>query len=188
MEHCHPSTVTPHANSQLAGIDPTAAPLHPAPAPDPPRARKPRQSTADYRWTQPKVIAFLEALSRTGRVADAARAVGMSRQAAYDLRARLASPRFDSAFEDARRTGTRARAAASRARLDAARSVWEGPGIAAMAARERGRAEVAQSVTSSLQADTRAGQADGFLAQPDTGAAQVYARPPASRRVFGKAG
>ena len=105
---------------------------HSAPAPDGPAplaapAPTPRRCTADYRWTQPKVIAFLEALSKTGRVAEAARAVGMSRTSAYRLRARMSSARFDAAFEGARRTGIRARAAASRAKLAMVRSPWDAP-------------------------------------------------------------
>ena len=52
------------------------------------KARQPRRN-ADYRWTVPKVAAFLRALSESGSVAEAARSVGMSRQAAYRLRARL---------------------------------------------------------------------------------------------------
>lgn len=81
--------------------------------------RRARQCNADYRWTVPKVQDFLRALEQCGRVAEAARAVGMSRQAAYALRARLDGPAFREAFECARRTGLRARAAASRARLEA---------------------------------------------------------------------
>lgn len=48
-----------------------------------------RRRNADYRWTKPKLIAFLRELSLTGSVAAAARGVGMSRQSAYRLRARL---------------------------------------------------------------------------------------------------
>ena len=51
--------------------------------------RSPRRSNADYRWTRPKIIAFLHALAAAGSVAQAARSVGMSRQSAYRLRARL---------------------------------------------------------------------------------------------------
>lgn len=119
--------------------DPTPARDTLASAAAPPRARKPRRCTADYRWTQPKVIAFLEALSKCGRVAEAARAVGMSRTSAYRLRVRMASARFDAAFEGARRSGIRARAAASRERLAAAaRSPWEGASLSELAARARG--------------------------------------------------
>ena len=57
----------------------------PAPAPEP----APQDNT---RWTGAKAAAFLKALARSGKVAPAAREVGMSRQAAYRLRAR--APKF----------------------------------------------------------------------------------------------
>ncbi|PNU04120.1 hypothetical protein [Novosphingobium guangzhouense] len=53
----------------------------------------PRRTNADYRWTRTKIHAFVTALARTGEVAAAAREVGMSRQSAYRLRARL-GPQF----------------------------------------------------------------------------------------------
>lgn len=163
MEHRHPSATTPPA-----GIDPAAASL-PSPCQDAPAA-KPRECTADYRWTQPKVIAFLEALAACGRVGEAARAVGMSRSSAYRLRARMASARFDAAFDGARRTGIRARAAASRARLAAAaRSRWEGPGIGAMVARERAREmPLAQGRSLPAQGDTAPLQGNIPISQGDT--------------------
>ncbi|TCM17885.1 hypothetical protein EDF56_105231 [Novosphingobium sp. PhB165] len=52
-------------------------------------APKSRRSNADYRWTRAKILTFLHALARTTSVAAAARHVGMSRQSAYRLRARL---------------------------------------------------------------------------------------------------
>jgi hypothetical protein len=56
------------------------------------------------RWTGAKATTFLKLLARTGKVAPTARAVGMSRQAAYRLRAR--APQFakfwDQAMEVAR--------------------------------------------------------------------------------------
>ena len=67
------------------------------PSDSPPKARQPRRN-ADYRWTVPKVSAFLRALSECGSVAEAARSVGMSRQAAYRLRARLDGEKFQAAF------------------------------------------------------------------------------------------
>ena len=140
---------------------------HHAPAPAPPVSRKPRRCTADYRWTQPKVVAFLEALSQCGQVAEAARAVGMSRTSAYRLRARMASARFDAAFEGARRSGIRARAAASMARI-AARSPWEGPGLAEMIAKER----TAQGDGAATQGGALASQGDTRTAQGDTRTAQ----------------
>ncbi len=138
----------------------------------PPRPRKrARQCNADYRWTVPKVAAFLLALEKCGRVAEAAREVGMSRQAAYALRARLDGAEFREAFEGARRKGLRARAAASRARMDAARSRWDGPGLAALDYLRRGHEQADRSAgktdISSLHADSRAAQADTFGPQAD---------------------
>ncbi len=54
------------------------------PAPD-----KPSLPDPSYHWTTLKAQVFLGALADLGRVGDAARAVGMSRQSAYRLRARL---------------------------------------------------------------------------------------------------
>ena len=53
-----------------------------------PDARPPRPSAA-YRWTNRKAHAFLDALARHGKVAAAARAVGMTRQSAYRLKHRV---------------------------------------------------------------------------------------------------
>ena len=55
----------------------------------PNRDRRPPRPDAQYRWTQPKALAFIEALARHGKVATAARAVGMTRQSAYRLRDRV---------------------------------------------------------------------------------------------------
>jgi hypothetical protein len=96
-----------------------------SPAP-PATRRRPRRCNADYRWTVPKAWAFLEALAQCGRVAEAARAVGMSRQAAYQLKARLAGGPLGEGFELARRQGLRARAARPVSR-------WAGAGLAAIA-------------------------------------------------------
>jgi len=65
-------------------------------------ARTPR-SNADYRWTPAKALAFLDALARCGKIAEAARAVGMSRQSAYRLRARSDDPRWVEEWELASR-------------------------------------------------------------------------------------
>ena len=71
------------------------------------------------RWTGPKAAQFLKALSRTGKVAPAAREVGMSRQAAYRLRER--APKFaqmwDWAMREAVRRQAEAREAKRRARV-----------------------------------------------------------------------
>ncbi|AOR77886.1 hypothetical protein BES08_14840 [Novosphingobium resinovorum] len=61
--------------------------------------RSPRRSNADYRWTRARVHAFVAALARTGGVAAAAREVGMSRQSAYRLRARL-GPQFAEVWDE----------------------------------------------------------------------------------------
>jgi len=55
-------------------------------------------------WTPRKQAAFLEALAATHSVAAAAREVGMTRQTAYRLRARLRGQPFDLAWEAAFRT------------------------------------------------------------------------------------
>ena len=51
------------------------------------------------RWTPPTMAAFLRQLSATHSVAAAARSVGMSRQSAYRLRARLKGKPFDLAWQ-----------------------------------------------------------------------------------------
>ena len=153
----------------------TPSPESPLVAADLDRAPKQRRCTADYRWTQPKVTAFLEALSRCGRVAEAGRAAGMSGTSAYRLRARMGSPRFDATFEGARRSGIRARAAASRAKAQRVRSRWEGLGIAELAARERA---FAQAQAMGAQGDALASQGDALTSQSDYRLAQGYARPP----------
>jgi hypothetical protein len=50
------------------------------------------------RWTFDRMRIFIDALRRTRNVAGAARAAGMSRQAAYALRAKLKGQPFDSAW------------------------------------------------------------------------------------------
>jgi len=64
------------------------------PDPDEPAARQ---------WTPPKMAAFLRHLTATHSVAESARRVGMSRQSAYKLRARLKGQPFDLAWECATR-------------------------------------------------------------------------------------
>ena len=75
----------------------------------PPRSPYPQPDNT--RWTGAKAAAFLKALARSGKVAAAARSVGMSRQAAYRLRAR--APGFakfwDMAMEEAARRRASAR-------------------------------------------------------------------------------
>jgi len=53
-----------------------------------PDSRSPRPF-AEYRWTNRKAHAFLDALALHGKVAEAARAVGMTRQSAYRLKHRI---------------------------------------------------------------------------------------------------
>jgi hypothetical protein len=56
-----------------------------------PRSTRPPPSTAKIRrdgWTADRQIGFLMMLLETGRVAEAAAAVGLSRESAYRLRAR----------------------------------------------------------------------------------------------------
>jgi len=58
-----------------------------------PPPHHPHPATPDHtRWTGAKAAAFLKALATHGKIAAAARKVGMSRQAAYRLRAR--APKF----------------------------------------------------------------------------------------------
>ena len=132
-----------------------------------PAPKKPRQLAADYRWTVPKVSAFLEALSKSGVVAEAARSVGMSRQSAYRLRARLDAPEFRAIFEDARAHGRRKRAAE---RLRARRSEWDGLGLEAL---DYLRACGPQRDISPAQGDRHPPQGDTYCAKatqmaPDT--------------------
>ena len=131
----------------------------------------------------PKVVAFLEALAASGQVAEAARAVGMSRQSAYRLRARLGAAAFGeagfaAAFEGARQQGLRARAAASRGR---APSPWEGPGlaemIALMGARHTARNAARTAERNAGQGDVAARDGDAGPAEGDACGAQGDAGP-----------
>jgi hypothetical protein len=76
----------------------------------PSRPRPPRRPNAEYRWTRPKILAFLRALSLGGSVAAAAREVGMSRQSAYLLRSRLGDG-FAEVWDEGVRLGLTARRA-----------------------------------------------------------------------------
>jgi len=64
----------------------------------------PRRSNADYRWTRDKIMAFLEGLAAGRSVARAARDVGMSRQSAYRMRARL-GPGIGAVWDEGVRIG-----------------------------------------------------------------------------------
>jgi hypothetical protein len=54
-----------------------------------PIAPRPPRPAAEYRWTPAKARAFIEALLQHGKVATAARSVGMTPQSAYRLRDRV---------------------------------------------------------------------------------------------------
>ena len=75
--------------------------------PEPPRAPSapatPRATPEVDRshWTKPRMARFLRELAATHCVATAAKAVGMTRQSAYKLRARLKGEPFDIAWETA---------------------------------------------------------------------------------------
>lgn len=58
-------------------------------------------------WSPQKQRAFIEVLADTGSVSAAARAVGMSRQACYELRRSPGAENFDRAWEVARRASSR---------------------------------------------------------------------------------
>ena len=79
----------------------------------PPLANKPRLPD-NTRWTGAKAATFLKLLARSGKVATSARAVGMSRQAAYRLRDR--APQFAALWERAMAEAEAQRASARRAR------------------------------------------------------------------------
>ncbi len=57
------------------------------------------------RWTRSRMVQFLQELAETHSIASAARAVGVSRQAAYRLKARQRGEPFDIAWETALQDG-----------------------------------------------------------------------------------
>ena len=81
-------------------------------------------------WTPQKQAQFLQALAATHCVASAAREVGLSRQSAYKLRARLRGQPFDLAWNAAFQTAFDALAEAAMARAPrrggAASLPWRG--------------------------------------------------------------
>jgi hypothetical protein len=85
---------TPASDSPHAGIDPAAAPS------DSGESRPSPSNRADG-WTPARQVQFLRELAATHSVSAAARAVGMSRQSAYQLRARLRGEPFDLAWDQA---------------------------------------------------------------------------------------
>lgn len=76
------------------------------------------------RWTKPKMAQFLRELASSHSVSAAAKAVGMSRQSAYKLRARLKGEPFDVAWETAFQHGYEA---LHQAALERALHGWEEP-------------------------------------------------------------
>jgi hypothetical protein len=89
--------------NELAASEQDEPQQPPEPAPEPSQAPEP-QSGRPEGWTPDKQARFLEALAVTHSVAAAAREVGMSRQSAYQLRARLRGEPFDLAWEAAFQT------------------------------------------------------------------------------------
>src|SRR3546814_13462923 len=90
----------------MSNAKPKARPAKASPAKT---ARKQRASAPRPKRhnnsTRQEMRAFLAALAGTASVTDAARAVGMSLQSAYQLRYRLGGPSFESAWEVALEKG-----------------------------------------------------------------------------------
>ena len=128
-------------------------------------ARPTRRSNAEYRWTRDKVLVFLRLLALRGSVAKAARAVGMSRQSAYRLRARLGAE-FARIWDDGLAIGAALRRDGL---VQDGRFVREPqgdtPGL-------QGDTGGLQSDRFSAQGDTFAVQGDGFGRQGDTAGAR----------------
>ena len=83
--------------------------------PHPRAAAPPEPEPRDHtRWTHEKAARFLKLLARSGKVAPSARAVGMSRQSAYVLRAR--APTFASLWDHAMAEARKQRSMRSRAK------------------------------------------------------------------------
>lgn len=66
-----------------------------------PETRRSARHPRPENWNKAKMALFLRELAATHSVAAAAKAVGMSRQSAYNLRARLKGEPFDIAWETA---------------------------------------------------------------------------------------
>lgn len=83
-------------------MDQEHPPAHPA-APDTTGAApaQPMPKERHNGWNRHKMALFLEALTETGCVTTAAKSVGMARQSAYRLRARLIGQPFDLGWEAA---------------------------------------------------------------------------------------
>ncbi|HBK16573.1 MAG TPA: LysR family transcriptional regulator [Erythrobacter sp.] len=83
----------------------------------PPPPQSPHSASArpdNSRWTGDKAAEFIKVLAGCGMVARAARSVGMSRQAAYRLRAR--APQFAFLWDEAVKVAAARKAAARRGR------------------------------------------------------------------------
>ena len=91
-----------------------------------PQRRTASASTRPDRWTKGKMAMFLRELGATQSVSAAAKAVGMSRNSAYRLRARLKGEPFDLAWEAAFQHGydALAQAALERALFGVEVPVW----------------------------------------------------------------
>lgn len=116
------------------------------PAPD---ARMPRPA-ADYRWTDNKAFAFLQALAQHGKVAAAARAVGMTRQSAYRLKGRV--PALAEAWVKAQAIGRARRRGAARKPSPCPRKATL-PGLQSDSLRRQGDTLASQGDGSRLQGD-----------------------------------
>lgn len=88
-------------NSAAAHHHPTDGPPSPVGEELPPSARSPRHN----QWTREKMVIFLRELAATQSVSVAAKAVGMSRTAAYNLRNRLQGQPFALGWEVALELG-----------------------------------------------------------------------------------
>ena len=83
-----------------------------------PSAKPARRRNADYRWTLPKAMAFLAALAECGKIAEAARRVGMSPKSAFRLRKRIEGTPLAHGWELALRKGMVTRRQAREGRWD----------------------------------------------------------------------
>ena len=93
---------------------------------EPPPRQPPRKPAPDNtRWTGAKASGFLKLLARTGKVASSARAVGMSRQAAYRLRAR--APKFAEYWDMSMDLAARRKASSRRGRKPVHPLLAKGP-------------------------------------------------------------
>lgn len=75
------------------------------PTPDTPPASETKPDPYPNRWNKRKMADYLRMLAASQNVSTAAKSVGMSRQSAYKLRARLKGAPFDLAWETAFRHG-----------------------------------------------------------------------------------